>query len=84
MMYPDWQYWYWLRSVFLKKVDFVYRDEKSGKEVKGSWANTLAWLIGTGVLVGGAFVGREWVMEEMPRRLRDFDPKMLIRSATRG
>lgn len=34
MMYPDWQFAYWWRSVFWKKSDFVYRDELSGKEVR--------------------------------------------------
>ncbi|KAF2192540.1 cyclohexanone 1,2-monooxygenase [Zopfia rhizophila CBS 207.26] len=55
MMYPDWQYWYWFRSVFFKKQDFVYRDDKTGKEINvfRSWAKTLGCMAVTGVLLGG-------------------------------
>lgn len=84
MMYPDWQYWYWFRSIFWKKSDFVYRDEKSGQEVKGSLTRKLAVLLATGALVGGAFLGRDWVRDELPRRLREFDPKAFLKTISAG
>ncbi|KAF2477325.1 cyclohexanone 1,2-monooxygenase [Lindgomyces ingoldianus] len=48
MMYPDWQYWYWIRSVFIRKGDFVYRDGQ-GKEVRSSRGSWL-WVVGAAVL----------------------------------
>jgi hypothetical protein len=59
MMYPDWQFWYWWRSVFFKKQDFIYKDAKSGKEVD-PWGVSLPGLIArtaaVGLLVGGGLV----------------------------
>jgi hypothetical protein len=54
MMYPDWQYWYWFRSIFFKSNDFVYRDEQTGLEVRpsGSWIKTTALWVGMGALMG--------------------------------
>jgi hypothetical protein len=80
MMYPDWQYWFWLRSIFWKRGDFEYRDEKTGEEVKKSVVGKLAVLAATGALVGGIFMGQEWVTAELPRKLRQLDPRILIRS----
>lgn len=84
MMYPDWQYWYWIRSVFWKKGDFEYRDEKTGEEIKGSVAGKLVVILATGVLVGGALMGKDWIRDELPRRLRDLDPKALITTISGG
>jgi len=58
MMYPDWQFWYWWRSVFFNKQDFVYKDAKSGKEVD-VWGSSLGLFGRTaviGFLIGGGLV----------------------------
>ncbi|KAF1841845.1 cyclohexanone 1,2-monooxygenase [Cucurbitaria berberidis CBS 394.84] len=62
MMYPDWQFLFWFRSVFWKKNDFVYRDEETGKEVMPGRGKTVVWLLTLGALAGGAFIGRDWVV----------------------
>lgn len=70
MMYPDWQFWYWLRSVFWKKDDFVYR-EKGGKQVKipsrlPLWIRTLtlaAGFGGLGLLMDSTMTGGKGVRE---------------------
>jgi hypothetical protein len=80
MMYPDWQYWYWLRSVFWKRGDFLYRDERTGKEAQADLAPKLVGMVAMGALVYGVIFGREWVVEELPRRVKDFDPKMFVSS----
>jgi len=80
MMYPDWQYWFWFRSVFWKRRDFLYRDERTGNEVGQSVIGKFAGLFAAVGLVCGAILGREWLMEELPRRLRVFDLNMLARS----
>ena len=82
VMYPDWQFLYWFRSVFWKKNDFVYRDERTGKEVKPGRGKTLVWLLTVGALAGSAFMGRDWVQEELPRRLKDFDPRLFAKILT--
>lgn len=79
-MYPDWQFLYWLRSVFWKKNDFVYRDEATGKEVKTGRGKSLLWLLTAASLVGGVFVGRDWIQDELPRRLKEIDPRTLVKS----
>ena len=84
MMYPDWQYWYWFRSVFYKKSDFVYREEQSGCEItprtSGSWLKTLSTLMGTGALVGAALISTGLVdQKEVVARLRGLDPKVLVK-----
>jgi hypothetical protein len=65
MMYPDWQFWYWWRSVFWKKADFVYRDEKSGKEVEPGRGMRWVRRIVIAAVLGGAVVKREWIMREV-------------------
>ena len=82
-MYPDWQYWFWLRSVFVKKSDFVYRVEGTGQAAGAEWGRMLAWLVGTGLLVGGAFAGRDHITDGA-KRLRGLDVKALVRSVTKG
>ncbi|KAF2654527.1 cyclohexanone 1,2-monooxygenase [Lophiostoma macrostomum CBS 122681] len=83
MMYPDWQFWYWFRSVFYKEEDFVYRDEKTGKRIRpGSWGKTLSTWVGAGTLVGAVLVGTGVVdQREVLRRLKGLDLKGLVRHA---
>lgn len=70
MMYPDWQFAFWLRSVFWKKKDFVYVDEQTGSEVRpGEASRVLMWTAAVGLLAG-AFVGRDSIFE-LFRRLED-------------
>lgn len=81
MMYPDWQYWYWIRSIFWKKDDFVYTDEKSGKEVRptGSYTKSLTLLLGTGAIVGAGLIGSGVVDgQEVLKRVRGFDAKTFL------
>jgi hypothetical protein len=76
MMYPDWQFWFWWRSVFVKKSDFVYRDEKTGQEVHPGegmkWAKRL--------LVGTAVVGVVVKREELLRQVRSLDIRGLVKN----
>jgi hypothetical protein len=63
MMYPDWQFAFWLRSIFWKRKDFVYVDEQTGHEVKPGEVNrVLMWTAAAGLLAG-AFVGRDSILE---------------------
>ncbi|KAJ4373987.1 hypothetical protein N0V83_002726 [Neocucurbitaria cava] len=80
MMYPDWQFLYWFRSVFWTRRHFVYRDEQTGKEVHPGRAKTLVWLFTLGALASGAFMGRDWVRSELPRQLSDFNPRLLLKN----
>lgn len=82
MMYPDWQFLYWFRSVFWKKNDFVYRNEKTGAEVKPGKVKTLIWLATVSALVGGTFWGRDWIQRELLTRLRGLDAKNFLKSLT--
>jgi hypothetical protein len=57
MLYPDWQFKYWLRSVFIPKGDFVYRVVGKG-EVRaqnrwGGWVlgGYLASVVGAGAVL---------------------------------
>ncbi|KAF2709760.1 FAD/NAD(P)-binding domain-containing protein [Pleomassaria siparia CBS 279.74] len=78
IMYPDWQFLYWFRSVFLKREDFVYKEEGSGQIVRRDWRETVLGLAGLGVLIGGAFLSRDWVTD-VSKRLRGVDVKGLLR-----
>ncbi|RMZ72301.1 monooxygenase [Pyrenophora seminiperda CCB06] len=69
MMYPDWQFMYWLRSIFWKKHDFVYRDERTGGEVRPGSGKVTIWLATAGALACGAYFGRDWIQVELPQRL---------------
>ncbi|KAF1942152.1 FAD/NAD(P)-binding domain-containing protein [Clathrospora elynae] len=82
MMYPDWQFLYWFRSVFWKKNDFVYRDEQTGEEVKPRGGKTMVWLGTVGALAVGMYMGRDWIQDELPRRLRNLDAGTFVRSLT--
>ncbi|KAF5009050.1 hypothetical protein FDECE_4702 [Fusarium decemcellulare] len=57
IMFPDWQYKFWLRSIFVPWRDFEYRKVKtkdSDKQTKGS--SRLPLLLGASVLLGvGSF-----------------------------
>lgn len=80
VMYPDWQFLYWLRSIFWKKNDFVYRNEKTGEEFRPGTTKTILWLATAGVLAGSAFFRRDWIQDELPRRLRNLDARTLVRN----
>ncbi|EFQ94676.1 hypothetical protein PTT_07549 [Pyrenophora teres f. teres 0-1] len=82
MMYPDWQFMYWLRSVFWKKRDFVYRNEKTGEEFRPGAGKTMLWLATVGAFAVGAFFGRDWIQDELPRRLRHLNARGLVRHFT--
>ncbi|RII23493.1 cyclohexanone 1,2-monooxygenase [Alternaria sp. MG1] len=82
MMYPDWQFLYWFRSVFWKKNDFVYRNEKTGEEFRPGTGKKIFWLATTGALAASAFLGRDWIQDELPRRLRNFDARALVQRLT--
>lgn len=69
MMYPDWQFWFWFRSVFWKRGDFVYRDEKTGESVRPGEAMRWVGRIILAVLVTGAVVKKESIMEAISRGL---------------
>jgi hypothetical protein len=81
MMYPDWQVMFWLRSVFLKKADFVYRDEKSGEECSpGEGMRWVRRVVLTALVVGG-LVKREEIVNVLGRglkELRGLDVRQLI------
>jgi hypothetical protein len=71
MMYPDWQVMFWLRSVFLRKGDFVYRDEKTGREVRpGEAARWVRRVVVTALVVGG-LVKREEIGDVVGRGLKE-------------
>ncbi|KAH8723934.1 cyclohexanone 1,2-monooxygenase [Phaeosphaeriaceae sp. PMI808] len=81
MMYPDWQFWYWIRSVFWKNGDFVYTDEKSGVVVRpGEGRKWVLRLVMVAALVG-VVAKREWVLDEA-RRSRRVDVRGLLKSLT--
>ncbi|KAJ8117989.1 hypothetical protein OPT61_g927 [Boeremia exigua] len=83
MMYPDWQFMFWFRSVFWRKQDFVFRDGKSQEVQPGRTKKWLLRLLTASAFLG-AFLGKDWLRDELPRRLRDFDAKAAIRSLTTG
>jgi hypothetical protein len=82
VLYPDWQFLYWFRSVFWKKNDFVYRDEKTGEEVQPGAGKRHVLLATAGVLAVSAFFGRDWIRDELPNRLRNFDARAFAKSLT--
>jgi hypothetical protein len=76
MMYPDWQLLYWWRSVFWKKADFVYTDERTGEEVRPGelkkWAGRF--------IMAAAVVGFVVKREELLGWFRGSEFKGLMRS----
>lgn len=83
MMYPDWQFMFWLRSIFWRKQDFIFRNEKSEEIEPGRTRKWAVRLLTLGALVG-VFTGKDWLRVELPRRLKDFDGRAAIRSLTAG
>ncbi|KAH4042377.1 hypothetical protein HBI09_012160 [Parastagonospora nodorum] len=80
MMYPDWQFQYWWRSVFWKTADFVYRDEKSGAGVSpGAGVRWIRRLV-LAALVGGAFFKRDRIMQEVFKGVRELKARGLVLS----
>ncbi|KAF2643198.1 cyclohexanone 1,2-monooxygenase [Massarina eburnea CBS 473.64] len=87
MMYPDWQFLYWLRSVFWKKADFVYRDEKTGDMVSVGGAGILGKVTGAlvvGMVVGGMVLRRERGLDQLVRRVSGIDIGTFVKSVTGG
>ncbi|EMD65540.1 hypothetical protein GGP41_010421 [Bipolaris sorokiniana] len=80
MMYPDWQFMFWLRSVFWKKNDFIYLDKETGREVNPHARKTALRLVTVAAVASGALLGRHWIRDELPRRLKDFDTRALLKS----
>ena len=81
MMYPDWQFMYWLRSIFWRKQDFIFRDQNSVEVEPGRTRKWALRVLTLSALVG-VFVGRDWLRAELPRRLREFDGKAFVKSLT--
>ncbi|XP_014552507.1 hypothetical protein COCVIDRAFT_19417 [Bipolaris victoriae FI3] len=80
MMYPDWQFMFWLRSIFWKKTDFVYLDEKTGKEVHPHARKTVLRLITIAAFASGTFLGRHWIRDLLLRRPHNFNPRAWFQS----
>jgi hypothetical protein len=82
MMYPDWQFAYWWRSVFWKKADFIYRDEKSGKAVSpGEGMRWVRRIVVASILVGSVVkrdVLRDVVVQGM-KRVNDYNGGDILR-----
>lgn len=83
MMYPDWQFMFWLRSIFWRKQDFVFKDEKAREMQPGRARKWLLRALTAGAFIG-VFVGKDWLREELPRRLREFDAREVVKSLTAG
>jgi hypothetical protein len=83
MMYPDWQFMYWLRSIFWRKQDFIFRDKNSAEVEPGRARKWALRVMALSALVG-VFVWRDWLRAEIPRRLGGFDSKAFVRSLTAG
>jgi hypothetical protein len=83
MMYPDWQFMFWLRSIFWRKQDFVFKDGKAREVQPG---RTRKWLLRalTAGAFAGIFLGKDWLREELPRWLREFDAREVMKSLTAG
>jgi len=69
MMYPDWQYYFWLRSIFWNTEDFQYRDEKTGKKVSPSNIQGLVTVGAAGILVVGVFLKRDLIRDVISMHL---------------
>lgn len=66
IMFPDWQYRFWLRSIFIPWNDFDYRKSKDALDTKGgfSWSTLAIFMmsifVGTGTVLNGC---PEWASE---------------------
>lgn len=66
IMFPDWQYRFWLRSIFIPWNDFDYRRSKDALDTKGgfSWSTLAIFMISIIVGTGTVFIGcPEWASE---------------------
>ncbi|PVI06520.1 FAD/NAD(P)-binding domain-containing protein [Periconia macrospinosa] len=74
MMYPDWQYLFWLRSIFWKKADFEYRDERTGEVVRRNKidAGRVVGFSAAALLIAGTVWRREGAMEGLGASLKEF------------
>jgi hypothetical protein len=78
MMYPDWQVLYWWRSVFWKKRDFVYRDERSGEEVvPGEGMRWVRRILLAALLVGGV-LKREKIVDVLSKGWTELGVRHLL------
>jgi hypothetical protein len=80
MMYPDWQFLYWWRSIWWRRQDFVYRDEETGAEVRPGEVGRWVKRILTAAAIVGMVMKKDLVLKELPRRLRGLDVRGLVRS----
>lgn len=74
---------YWLRSVFWRKQDFVFRDDRGVEVEPGRTRKWVLRLLTVGAFVG-VFVGKDWLREELPRQLREFDVRTFAKSLNAG
>ena len=85
MMYPDWQYMYWLRSVFVRNADFVYTKRKGGekgREVRKSDVGVSVMRVGmlsTVVLAGLYLASQNGHSVGDVKRLRSTDAAGAVR-----
>ena len=57
-------------------------NEKTGEEFRPGTGKKIFWLATTGALAASAFLGRDWIQDELPRRLRNFDARALVQRLT--
>jgi hypothetical protein len=71
-MFPDWQYKFWLRSIFVSWDDFAYRKSAMfGKEFKGSPMKKITSICAAfGVVIGvGAYLQGEGIFSHSERAM---------------
>jgi hypothetical protein len=84
MMYPDWQFLFWWRSVFWRKADFVYRDERTGEVVRpGEARKRVVWGLMVVIVVLGV-VRREWIVEALLGRSKGVEVGAAVRRVIGG
>ncbi|KAM0480179.1 hypothetical protein ACHAPX_004004 [Trichoderma viride] len=72
IMFPDWQYKFWLRSIFVSWDDFAYRKSAMfGKEFKGSPMKKITSICAAfGVVIGvGAYLQGEGIFSHSERAM---------------
>lgn len=80
-MYPDWQFLYWLRSIFWKRSDFVYRDENTGQEVKpGAMRRKLIWLLTASALASIIYAGPERITRALHGHVRNWNLRTFVKT----
>lgn len=60
----------------------MYKVEGTGDVAGAEWGRAMAWLVGTGLLVGGAFAGRDFIVNGA-KTLREIDVRALVGRATK-